>query len=206
MIQQLPFVLHLTVAEHKHLISKKPWNGKQWTDEDIEDIKTKIKGQLVASQNCCAYCGLPFKGSKDKQIEHIAPKAKSRQPQFTFTLLNLVLSCVYCNTLIVKGTKPTVALPANRSYKKCNFLIVHPYFDNPDIHFEWTDAGDKILVQVRNNSDKGRESIKMFDLDSEGMSEMRAAISNIAKMKIAKPISAADEILVEGALDNTNKL
>jgi uncharacterized protein (TIGR02646 family) len=203
MIQQLPFVLHLT--EHRRLVAKKPWK-KKWDDDDIADIKAKIRTQLIASQNCCAYCGLPFKGTKDKQIEHIAPKAKFRQPQFTFTLQNLVLSCVYCNTLIVKGSKPTVELPANRSYKKCNFLIVHPYFDDPDIYFEWTDAGDKILVQVRNNESKGRESIKMFELDSEGMSEMRAAISNIAKMKIAKPISAADEILVEDTLDNTNKL
>lgn len=41
----------------------------------------------------------------------------------------------------------------------------------------------------------------MFDLDSEGMSEMRAAISSLAKLKAAKPISAADEALVNDTLD-----
>ena len=207
MIQQLPFVLHLTVTEYRQLASKKPWQGK-WDSDDIDivNIKAKIKQQLVASQNCCAYCGLKFKGDKDKQIEHIAPKAKFRQPQFTFTLHNLVLSCIYCNNLIVKGTKQTVVLPANNIYKKCNFLIIHPYFDNPNDHIDWTDNLDKILIQVKNNSAKGRESIKMFGLDSEGMSEMRAGESNIAKLKASKPLVADDEILVNKTLDFNIKL
>jgi len=206
MINQVPFVLHLTVSEHRELVEQKPWKGK-WdsSDQTIIDIKAKIKAQLLANQNCCAYCGLPFKGEKDKQIEHIAPKAKFRQPQFTFTLQNLVLSCVYCNTLIVKGSKPTIELPVSRSYIKCNFIIVHPYLDNPNIHYDWTDNGDRILIQVRNNSDKARASIKMFELDSEGMSEMRAAISCISKLKAAKPISHSDEILLNNTLDFNTK-
>lgn len=202
MISQLPFVLHLTFVEHRQLIAHKPWKGKWDSDhETIVSIKAKIRAQLLTNQNCCAYCGMPFKGEKDKQIEHIAPKAKFRQPQFTFTLQNLVLACVYCNNLIVKGSKPTIEPPVNRSYKKCNFIIVHPYFDDPIIHYDWADDGDKILIQVRNNSDKGRASIKMFELDSAGMSEMRAAISSIAKLKAAKPISLADESLVNETLD-----
>lgn len=204
MITQLPFVLHLTIAEYRQIASHKPWNGK-WSsvDDAIVNIKTKIRGQLVASQNCCAYCGLPFKGSKDKQIEHIAPKANYRQPEFTFTLKNLVLSCVYCNGLIVKGSKKTIELPAHRSYKKCKFLIVHPYFDDPDEHYDWTDQGDKILIQVKNDSAQGRASIKMFDLDSEGMSMMRAALSSLSKLKTERPISAIDEALISDALDFT---
>lgn len=207
MITQLPFVLHLTLAEYRQLVAHKPWNDK-WDSNDaaIVSIKAKIRGQLIANQNCCAYCGLPFKGEKDKQIEHIAPKAKFRQPEFTFTLQNLVLSCVYCNNLIVKGSKPTIELPAPRFYKQCSFLIVHPYYDNPDNHYDWTDNGDKILIQVRNNSEKARASIKMFELDSEGMSELRAGISIIEKIKAAKPISEDDESLVNNTLDYTAKL
>lgn len=206
MINQIPFVLHLTVSEHRELIRQKPWNGK-WSSKDyaIIDIKAKIKTQLVANQNCCAYCGLPFKGEKDKQIEHIAPKANFRQPEFTFTLQNLVLSCVYCNTLIVKGCKPTILLPKNVSYKKCNFIIVHPYFDDHNIHYDWTDKGDEILIQVKNNSDKARASIKMFELDSEGMTQMRAAISTISKLKASKPISPSDETLLNNTLDFNTK-
>jgi hypothetical protein len=58
------------------------------------------------------------------------------------------------------------------------------------------------LVQVRNNSDKGRESIRMFELDSEGMSEMRATKLNIEKLKVAKPIDEEDEKLIEDTLDH----
>lgn len=200
MIKQIPFVLKLTILEHRQLAAIRPWNNK-WDDIRIANIKLKIRTQLKNNQSVCAYCGLPFKGPKDKQIEHIAPKAKFRQPQFTFTLLNLVLSCGYCNDLIVKGTKPTVKVPAHKLYKKCNFLIVHPYFDNPDIHYEWTDNADEILIQVKDDSEKGRNSIKMFDLDSEGMTSLRAAINLLTKRKIEKPINEQDETLVEETLE-----
>ena len=46
----------------------------------------------------------------------------------------------------------------------------------------------------------------MFELDSEGMSEMRAAISSIAKLKAAKPITVADETKVNDTLDYTAKI
>jgi uncharacterized protein (TIGR02646 family) len=202
MIQQLPFVLNLTIAEHRLLALQKPWN-KKWDSDNaiIVNIKAKIKSQLVANQRYCAYCGLPFKGSKDKQIEHVAPKANFRQPQFTFTLRNLVLSCGYCNNLIVKGTKPTVILPEHRLYKRCRFLIVHPYFDNPNDYFEWTDNGDEILIQVKDNKEKGRKSIEMFGLDSEEMSELRAANSLLEKRKKEKPIRINDEMDLQRTLD-----
>jgi uncharacterized protein (TIGR02646 family) len=200
MIHRIPFVLKLTVAEHRRLVVKKPWVGK-WNDNDITDIKSKIKAQLSTVQTCCAYCGLPFKGEKDKQIEHIAPKASYRQPEFTFTLQNLVLSCGYCNNLIVKGTKPTVMVPVNRCYSKCNFFIVHPYFDDPSHHYGWADWGSSILIQVANDSGKARNSIRMFSLDSLEMSELRAAVKLLADRKTQKPLSNNDEKLVQETLD-----
>lgn len=200
MIKQIPFVLKLTLEEHKRLIAKRPWNGK-WDDNDITDIVNKIRGQLLNNQSNCAYCGLPFKGDKDKQIEHIAPKAKYRQPQFTFTLHNLVLSCGYCNDLIVKGTKPTIALPAHRLYKRCTFIIVHPYFHDPSDFYCWVDEGDKILIQPRNNRIEAKNSIKIFGLASEEMSGWRAAFSMLEKLKAQKPISLENENLVRQTID-----
>lgn len=201
MIQKIPFNLSLTIGEYKRLVNKKIWHGDQWVDPDIEDIKAKIRTQLVANQIYCAYCGLPFKGPKDKQIEHIAPKASSRQPQFTFTLHNLVLSCGYCNDLIVKGTKPTVVLPENRLYKKCAFLIVHPYFDDPDLHYDWTENEDKILIQEKEDSEKGKYSIAMFSLDSQEMSELRAAVVYYEKRKKEKPLNEDDISLISETLE-----
>lgn len=200
MIQQIPFVLNLTLEEHKRLIAKKPWNGK-WNDVDISDIKEKLKGQLVAVQNQCAYCGLPFKGDKDKQLEHIAPKANYRQPQFTFTLQNLVLSCGYCNNLMVKGTRQTIVPPVNRKYLRCTFYIVHPYFDDPVDHFKWVDWGTTVLIQVANDSGKARNSIRMFKLDSLEMSELRAAVRLLDERKANRAISIADEATVLAAVN-----
>lgn len=200
MIQRIPFVLDLTINEHRRLIAKKPWSGK-WKDEDIQDIVLKIKGQLIANQTCCAYCGLPFKGSKDKQIDHIAPKAYYRQPQFTFTLQNLVLSCVYCNNLLIKGTKPTVKLPVHILYKKCTFLIVHPYFDDPSDFYDWVDEHDKIIIQIKNDREEAKYSIEIFGLNSQEMTGLRAADSLLTKLKAETIISAANEELVQRTLN-----
>ena len=199
MIQQIPFVLSLTLSEKKRLAAKKPWGGK-WDDNDITDIKAKIKSQLVAVQNTCAYCGLAFKGTRDKQIEHIAPKAKFRNPEFTFTLKNLVLSCGYCNNLIVKGTRHTIIPPAHRMYNRCRFSIVHPYFDNPNDHYGWADWGTTVLIQVANDSGKARNSIRMFGLGSLEMSELRASERLLILRKRGRPISAGDELIVQAAL------
>lgn len=200
MIAQIPFVLKIPIDYHRRLIALKPWNGK-WGDNSISDIKAEIKRQLETVQNYCAYCGLPFKGSKDKQIEHIAPKANFRNPEFTFTLHNLVLSCGYCNDLIVKGTKPTIELPPHRSYKNCIFTIVHPYFDDPNDHYEWTDEDDQILIQIKNNSLKAKYSIEIFDLASEEMSGFRAGVKLQQERKRLKQLSTLDESLIRESLN-----
>lgn len=200
MIVRVPFTLQLSKVQLQYLISLRPWNGK-WSlkDPPLAEIKTEIKRQLRLVQNSCAYCGIRFKGEADAQIEHISPKAPFRTPNFTFTLRNLVLGCVYCNQLVIKGTTRTVNEPHAR-YNRCTFLIVHPYFDNPDDHYHWTEEVDKILIQANNNSAKGIFSIGLFTLDSSAMSEMRAAQVTMDRIKASKALSAEDENLVVQAL------
>ncbi len=200
MIKQIQFNTKLSVSKYRRLVKEKPWLDK-WGEVSLKDIKDDIRAQLVSNQDCCAYCGMPFKGSKDMQIEHIAPKAKYRYPQFTFTLENLVLSCMYCNDLIVKGTKDTIIAPSSNKYRKCNFSIVHPYFDNPVDHYEWTDNTIEVLIQVKNNSPKALNSIRMFDLDSQHMSELRGAIAIRKKLKNEMPLTNDDEILISQVLN-----
>ena len=200
MIKHIQFNTKLSVSKYRRLVKEKPWLGK-WDEVSLKDIKDDIRAQLVSNQDCCAYCGLPFKGNKDMQIEHIAPKAKYRYPQFTFTLENLVLSCMYCNDLIVKGTKDTIIAPSSNQYRKCNFSIVHPYFDNPEDHYDWTDNTIEVLIQVKNNSLKAHNSIKMFDLDSQYMSELRGAITIRKKLKNEMPLTNDDEILITKVLN-----
>ncbi len=195
MIYRVPYRLNLTFSERRILIQKKPWTGNQWKDLDWTDIKDKIRYQLSQTQSTCAYCGLSFKGEKDKQIEHIAPKSdRGRHPYFTFTLLNLVLSCGYCNNLIVKGSKETIKGPPNKKrYRKNHFLLVHPYFDDPNHHYEWVDQDSCVLIKAKNSSEKGLFSINMFDLDSIYMSELRMGNKLLSKLKNNKPLIQNDE-------------
>lgn len=203
MINKVPYGLNLTFSERRLLVQKKPWKGTQWTDDDWTDIKDKIRNQLSQTQSTCAYCGLAFKGEKDKQIEHIAPKSdRGRHPYFTFTLLNLVLSCVYCNNLIVKGSKETVkGIPNKKRYRKNHFLLVHPYFDEPHHHYEWVDQDCCVLIKAKDSSEKGLFSIKMFDLDSIYMSELRMSNKLLNNMKNSKPLVQNDEDLLNQILD-----
>tara|TARA_R110000751_G_scaffold126574_4_gene228509 strand:+ start:13553 stop:14179 length:627 start_codon:yes stop_codon:yes gene_type:complete len=204
MIEQLPFNLTLLDKHRDVLEAKKPWSGAQWNDVNFkENIKPTIRQQLDNNQKVCAYCGLPFKGNKDKQIEHIAAKANYRYPQFTFILQNLVLSCGYCNSLIVKGAKNTLGDPISINYEDCVFLLVHPYFDNPSDHFDWIedDENDQVLIQIKDNSQKAKFSIEMFDLASQGMSELRSCSSFRKKRQIEMPLPPDQENLLKQALD-----
>ena len=202
MIKQSISNILLTVEELRALSRIKPWRGEYWDtppNNDIENIKIKIREQLEMGQNYCSYCGLRLGGTSRGEIEHIAPKAVYRHPYFTFTLKNLTLSCHYCNSFDKKGTKDTIDTRHPR-YAKCTFNIVHPYFDNPDDHYEWTENNNAILIQVRNNSPKGLRSINMFKLDSPEMSEHRARQVLYDKFIATYPLGQRDEQLLKDAI------
>lgn len=178
MINRSIFCVNLSIAELNILIASKKWTGAKWdnkkpVDPNIAAIKTKLRHQLELVQTNCAYCGLKLNGTSRGQIEHIAPKAKYRYPQFTFTLKNLVMACGYCNGFDKKGTSNTIDNLHNL-YKRCEFNIVHPYFDDPNEHYNWDDNNIEILISVKNNSNKAINSIDLFDLDTPMMSELRA--------------------------------
>lgn len=202
MIRRAIYNICLTKPELIALSAIKPWSGKKWVyppNQNIIDIKNKIRTQLEAVQICCSFCGLKLYGTSKGEIEHIAAKAYFRYPEFTFTLKNLTLSCHWCNTPEKKGTKETIHIK-HKLYSKCQFLLVHPYFDDPIIHFEWTDNQSEILIQVRNNSPKGLTSINMFGLDSPEMNEHRASQVRHEELKTRMPLSQLDEELLENAI------
>ncbi|WP_452225800.1 HNH endonuclease [Lacinutrix cladophorae] len=199
MINKSVFCVDLTVVELKELLAIKDWSGKQWDsppNPNIDNIKSKIRAQLENVQTSCAYCGLKLKGTSRGQIEHIAPKAYYRYPQFTFTLLNLVMACGYCNGFDKKGTSDTIGV-VERLYKKCEFNIVHPYFHDPNDHYEWTDNNIEVLIQVKNGSSKGLNSINLFELDTPKMNELRAQQIRFEELKNTYQLSQADEDLLD---------
>lgn len=205
MINQATFCLNLTKTELQELVNVKDWTGVMWDkppSEAVEEIKSKIRAQLEAVQTCCAYCGLKLKGTSKGQIEHIAPKAYYRYPQFTFTLRNLVMACNFCNGFDKKGTTPTISSVHNR-YKRCEFNILHPYFDDPSLYYDWDDQGIEILISINTDHpdhQKALNSMALFDLDTPKMNELRAQQVRFEEYKSRFPLNNPDETLLNDSV------
>lgn len=203
MIRKSVYGFNLSRKELRELVAIKPWCNKLWKKPPIPQItaiKSKIRLQLEATQQHCSFCGLRLKGTSKGEIEHIAAKAHWRHPEFTFTLHNLTLSCHWCNFPEKKGTKETIQTK-RKAYAHCKFLLVHPYFDDPNDHYEWTDNHTEILIQIKNNSPKGQFSITMFKLDTPEMNELRAAQVRHDELMAKYPIQAQDEQLINQTMD-----
>lgn len=169
--------LRFTKSQKKYLNTLKPYRGGEWdiSTPEMKQIKKSINAQLEQWQDgYCAYCGLDYRTTSGPEIEHIAPKGGAKRPhhtKFTFTPYNLAFSCHFCNGPQKKGRKETIEV-LNIDYSRCQFKIVHPYFDVPDDHYDWGVSGNHILISYK--SIKGKNSIEMFDLDSTAHSEARA--------------------------------
>lgn len=178
MLKQIDKRIVYTKSLKKYLRRLKPWSGEgNWkiNTNEMKRLKKLIRVYLKKIQDSkCAYCGLKLEETSPSEIEHIAPKGGNSQllyPQFTFTPYNLILACHYCNSRAKKGTKDTI-ITLDINYRKCEFNIVHPYFDNPNDHFEWIPNGKKILIS--SSTSKGIKSIEMFKLDCSAHNEARA--------------------------------
>ena len=145
-------------VEYKSASAKDKW-------EKIEyNLKEYIRNELIKSQNGrCAYCGeILGRSSSRRIIEHIAPKNK--YPQFIIVKNNLVLACSLCNGFEKKGNKDTIK-SIDVVYKKCKFKIVHPYFDNPEDHYEYIKSHNNATILIKGITEKGKESVSMFGLN-----------------------------------------
>ncbi len=171
MINRIQQRFVLTTEQYSYIDSKKPHSGVQWDkpDSQVKAIKQSIRSQLEGFQNNnCAYCGLTLKGTAYGEIDHIAPKASKKYPQFTFDTDNLVLSCDYCNSANKKGQRKTI-LKFSPVYSNCKFYLVHPYYDDHCLHYSWNG------VVIKSKSKKAKWSIICFELYSLRMTEARAA-------------------------------
>jgi uncharacterized protein (TIGR02646 family) len=192
-IRQLLFtisysVVHNTLISHLSPLAGHEWvgalPGKQWGSRTRRDeLKAHIKSELEAHQGkYCAYCGLPLYRTSAPQIDHIAPK--DTYPAFIFEPKNLALACSLCNGFTKKSNYNTIAL-LGTSYSACTFEIVHPYFDDPNIHYTFLAyLGHPCLIQL--NTPKAINSNSIFQLDSPEMTEERYKEA----LKAANPLPA----------------
>lgn len=176
MIKQITRTFTLSSAEENTLKSLTPFSPGIWDSTRVKDIKENIHNQLIIIQNYnCCYCGLKVNEGGRAELEHIANKGGKQRPvynEFVFTKKNLAIICQFCNSSSKKGQQDVLDNVDLTNYDNCTFKIVHPYFDNPDLHYSWSTGKYKILISHISN--KGEKSIKLFGLDSEAHTMARA--------------------------------
>lgn len=179
MISQLKSRPYIPSLIRKKLKGLNPLVGGEWdlNRKYIKEFKFILKSQLkIIQDDNCAFCGLKLGETSRYEIEHIAPKGGKEKPQhveYCFTVINLVLACNLCNSSGKKGTFDTISNgPKSLDYTKLNFEIVHPYLDDHSTHYSWVNQDRKVIIQSL--TDKGKLSVKLFDLDSAAQSEARA--------------------------------
>jgi uncharacterized protein (TIGR02646 family) len=129
-----------------------------WTKTLFDSIKTNIISHLRIQQfNECCYCKYKLGFDiKEVDIEHIIPK--SEYEIFTFTTLNLALSCPACNTK--KSTKPVLKKEiVNYPKNGKNFKIIHAHYDDYSDHIDI--INDCVFVA---KTSKGSETITYCEL------------------------------------------
>lgn len=152
--------VQFSVDHDTHLRGLVPWRSKFWERKGkIRAIKDHVRRHLLTVQDeKCCYCGLRLNLTSGSRIDHVAPKGL--YAQFTFEPSNLVLSCQFCNEELKKQYDPIIT-PVGHGYQNCSFRIVHPVLDDPERHIL------KRFFSVKGITQKGIESIKLFDLTAE---------------------------------------
>lgn len=148
--------------DNSHRI-KKPKKASSWSASRYSSLKKAIKFHYsVVQDDVCPYCREEIRyGGYGEPIEHIYPK--SDEPSWMFEPQNLCLSCYGCNSkkhdkiTTIDGFIKEMKYP-NRS---ADFRIIHPHFDKYSAHI---DSGD-VFVRPRSNSEKGKETIRICQLN-----------------------------------------
>jgi uncharacterized protein (TIGR02646 family) len=161
-----------------------------WSD-GYKTFKGNIRIYLKLAQNGrCAFCRCKiYTGTSWSNLEHLV--SKTDYPQFKFTSENLVYCCTRCNMSKVKGNtlsnpnpiKTQQVFPNNSN----GFEIVNPYYDDFQTHIDFIDS---IIIVVANNSDKGRETIKLYKLYRPELAEDRASELQINQQTVNQQLMA----------------
>ena len=147
--------------------AKDPWLSGKTSVQQFKKQVTKL--MLQEQSRRCAYCGCRLHEDSPHR-DHIAPK--SIYPEWTFWPENLALACFACDSGRKKTFDPVVV--QGKSYRRTVFSIVHPYLDDPVSHIEFAAEGLKVIIKPANCSDKGQQTINLFDLASPERSKERA--------------------------------
>ncbi|MCG6228313.1 HNH endonuclease [Vibrio furnissii] len=131
-----PFVLNADdQAIVKRVLEKKVSPNEKWGDDEVAELKARMKQHYIEQQEyCCAYCKVhkPSKHGGDWDLEHIMHK--NDFDKWMFHPENLCVSCKECN-----GHKGTSLVTKSTSYtkfpsKSSNYTIIHAHYDRYEDH------------------------------------------------------------------------
>lgn len=186
--------ISFTADEKKIIKALKPLEGSEWSGDikagctvnknQRDKLVTDIKSKLVKIQgDYCIYCGIHKSYCGTLQREHIAPKGNRLYPHFMFEPQNLALACHQCN-VDLKGQYKTIDEHNEKNYKKCTFLIIHPYLDDIFDHIEFVVEEGKVILGIKVKGDKKAEkTLDKFKLDSPARTTLRSALFNQSEKK-----------------------
>lgn len=153
-------------TEELFLIENKIKNSlfcsKTWEDDDLAELKRKIKQFYITEQNHqCPYCKQLLRSSNGRSwdIEHIV--SRSYEKNFMFEPFNLCVSCVDCNAK--KSHKDVTSSKATKKYpqKSKQYTIIHPHFDKYSDYIMVVRAGFYYVALTA----KGEKTIEVCGLN-----------------------------------------
>jgi hypothetical protein len=185
--------ISFSLKEKSVIDGLKPLVGGEWNGKiksgcfvrriDRNAVVTSIKHKLIKIQDkYCIYCGLHENHCGRLEREHIAPKGTTSHPEFMFEPQNLALACHHCN-VDLKGEYDTISKKV-KTYSKCKFNIVHPYFDPINKHIVFAVKNGMALIKTAPRSRKGKNHIQLFQLDSVPKTEKRTGLLLVDSLKI----------------------
>ena len=134
--------------------------GWEKGDNATKDLKNSISEYTLKMQdNLCAYCEELITGGA--QLDHIVPK--QLHSEFCYEPKNLVTSCAVCN-MYIKNAGDTIIAPVKKRYEQNIFTIVHPYFNDPDVHIKFTNE-DRVVIDKNSSTELGKATIDFFHMN-----------------------------------------
>lgn len=161
--------------EPKFLLEyKKKYSPKSWDDYNKEDIKTKIKENILVKEQkeYCPYCEKRIYTNDDGHIEHIKPR--DTYPKEFQNYNNFLVSCNQKNSCGI--------------YKKNKYdnKFINPVIDNPENYFNYNIANGEITP--KSNDENSSEYIRstytigILDLNCYELKEARKALIDILEV------------------------
>ncbi|KQG95934.1 hypothetical protein APC57_05340 [Acinetobacter baumannii] len=125
----------------KSKVTDPNFNHENWGDEEFSDLRSLIRAHYRTKQGAlCAYCKarISLVSASNAHIEHIVPKAIHLE--YIFEPKNLCVICADCNTIkrnqeTINDIKNPLVNIISRYPRSSNaFKIIHPHFDDYDLH------------------------------------------------------------------------